>query len=41
MKPQPSNPTSPNIGVEEAAAIVRCGIPTLRKLIDADDLPAL
>ena len=41
MKPQTTNPTSPNIGVEEAAEILRCGIPTLRKLIDTGDPPAL
>jgi excisionase family DNA binding protein len=41
MKTRTNNPTSPTIGVEEAAEILRCGLPAVQKLIDTGELPAL
>lgn len=33
MKPQTTNPTSPTIGVDEAAEILRCGVRAVQDLI--------
>lgn len=41
MRPQRANPTSPTIGIEEAAALLRCGVRTVRTLIATGELPAL
>lgn len=41
MKSQTTNPTSPTIGVDEAAEILRCGVEVVRKIIANGELPAL
>ncbi|PMQ04224.1 hypothetical protein DyAD56_16165 [Dyella sp. AD56] len=41
MKPHTTNPTSPTIGIEEAAEILRCGVAVVREIIDTGELPAL
>lgn len=41
MTPGLAEPSSPTIGIEEAAQILRCGMATVHQLVDAGDLPAL
>jgi len=41
MKPQTTNPTSPTIGIEEAAEILRCGYTVVQREIESGNLPAL
>jgi excisionase family DNA binding protein len=41
MKTQNTDPTSPAIGIEEAAEIMRCGVEVVRKVIARGELPAL
>ena len=41
MKPQATNATSPTIGVDEAAEILRCSVRAVQNLIDRSELPAL
>jgi excisionase family DNA binding protein len=40
MKPQTTNPTSPTIGVDEAAEILHCSVEVVRKIIANGELPA-
>jgi excisionase family DNA binding protein len=41
VKPENTDRNSPTIGIEEAAEILRCGLPAVQKLIETGELPAL